>query len=214
MVSVLTDIQNRLGRAVAPGGGHQTQWPESPGLVLTRRVQRSWCEGRAINAARMVLSLLPPRQRRELVNDYVDGGGGTAAFLSTEAAAILPFLAARLPDPSHALSFCRMELGLMRARDGVSEPALPTRGNLRQGRHATMIGFHADPAAIVAALDAHQQLPPVGRAAHFVLFAPGLPNLFRAATPKEVAVWNSPAAAARGPITDRMVAEQILEQVS
>jgi hypothetical protein len=55
-------------------------------------------------AARSVLALLPDLEKRRVVSDYVDQGGGLALFLAAESEAFLAFLADRLPDPSHALT--------------------------------------------------------------------------------------------------------------
>jgi hypothetical protein len=99
------------------------------------------------------------------------------------------------------------------AARGKCQPGEPRRRSESVGftRIATMIGFHADPAAITAALSASQPLPAVGPEAHFVFFAPGLPNLFRAATEDEIAYWNAPFRTPPGAALNRMVEEQILE---
>jgi hypothetical protein len=57
-------------------------------------------------AARAVLTLLSDVERRRVVGDYVDQGGGLALFLAAESEAFLAYLAPRLRDPSHALTIC------------------------------------------------------------------------------------------------------------
>ena len=193
MTPPLTQFQTDLALALRDGTACAID-PESSGLRFTTMVRRSWCEGRSIEAARAVLALLPPRERHRLVALYVDCGGGVAAFLPTESETLLPFLAQRLPNPSHALTLCRMDLALARARRGaadfVAPTARPERGILIRGPHAALVWFHADPAAVMAAIGG-APLPPVGPPRQAVLFAPGLPNLFRLASRTEAAFWAS-----------------------
>jgi hypothetical protein len=88
---------------------------QSPGFRFTRRGQRSWCEGRTAEAAQLTLSILSTELRQQLVNDWVDAGGGTAFDPASEAAAFLEFVAGRLSEPSHAMTICRMEQAVYRA---------------------------------------------------------------------------------------------------
>jgi hypothetical protein len=81
----------------------------SSGFCFTRRGQRSWCEGRTAQTAQLTLSILSTEQRRQLVDDWVDAGGGAAFDPASEAEAFLEFVAGRLSDPSHAMTVCRME---------------------------------------------------------------------------------------------------------
>jgi hypothetical protein len=74
------------------------------GFRFTRRDRRSWCEGRTAEAALLTLSILPAEQRRQLVNDWVDAGGGTAFDPASEADAFLEFAAGHLSEPSHAMT--------------------------------------------------------------------------------------------------------------
>jgi hypothetical protein len=189
--------------------------PHSAGFRFTMRVRRSWCEGRAAMAARSVLTVLPDAERARLVSDYVDQGGGLALFLAPESEAFLAFLAPRLPDPSHALTICRMGQALAQARAGASifvAPRQPLRaGPVGRGRHAALIWFHADPDAVMMALKGGK-LPPVGPPNHAVLFAPGLPNLFRTATRAEATLWAElPVANAPPALIAPLLMEGILE---
>jgi hypothetical protein len=199
----LTQFQTDLALALRDGGPCTID-PESPGLRFTTMVRRSWCEGRSVEAARAVLALLPPRERHRLVAAYVDCGGGVAAFLPTESETLLPFLAQRLPNPSHALTLCKMDLALARARLGAADFVAPTsvpEGSIViRGPYATLVWFHADPAAVMAAIGGAPP-PPVGPPCQAVLFAPGLPNLFRLASRTEAAFWDSvPTADTRSPL--------------
>jgi hypothetical protein len=188
----------------------------SAGFIFTARVRRTWCERRAFAAARQVLLLAPAEQRRRLVMEYVDAGGGLALFLPTESESFLPFLAARLPDPSHALTVCRMSMALARAQSAAASFVPPAasacRGWAKRGRFASLVWFHADPALVMAALRGAAP-PPLGPRTHAVLFAPGLPpEMFRVATEAEAALWESlPARGGPAGIIARLAREGAVE---
>lgn len=197
----LAAFQSSLGRALR-GEDTAPLRADAPGFVFTVLVRRTWCERRAVAAARPVLQLVALEQRRRLVADYVDAGGGLALFLPTESEAFLPFLAARLADPSHALTICRMSMALARARSaaaGFVPPAAGAwRGRVERGRFASLVWFHADPALVTAALGGGGAAP-LGPRTHAVLFAPGLPDFFRIASEDEAALWESLPASCGGP---------------
>jgi hypothetical protein len=92
---------------------------QSPGFCFTRLVQRSSCLGRSAGAAQLTLSVLPTEQRRQLVEDWVVLGGGTAFDPAIEADAFLDFVASQLGDPSHELTVCRMEQATYRASEAA-----------------------------------------------------------------------------------------------
>jgi hypothetical protein len=165
------------------------------GFDFTRHVQRSWCMGRTAGAAQLTLSLLPLEQRRRIVEDWVDSGGGAALDVTTEAAAFLEFLAPQLPDPSHALSVCRMEQAAYRTSAAATSFSRPSAALLddpdallRCSRAGTLVHFFAEPRRLFAAITAGEPLPVVGKRRFSYLFAPGLPNLHRVATRREVAL--------------------------
>jgi hypothetical protein len=171
--------------------------PGSPGFRLTKSVRRSWCEGRAMVAARTVLKLVPAPERRRLVGEYVDAGGGLEMFLPAENEAFLRFLEPRLPDPSHPLSLCRMDRALTRARVGAEtfesqeRPGVPghsDRYRIERGPYGALVWFHADPEAVLEALEGAPP-PPVSEPTCPLLFAPGLPHFYRLATPAEAVLW-------------------------
>ncbi len=192
MTGSLAAFQSDLGRALR-GEGTCAIDPQSAGFRFTMTVRRSWCEGRTIMAAPTVLTLISNGERLRLVGEYVDRGGGAMLSLAAESEAFLGFLAPRLPDPSHALTLCRMDQALTRARLGASTFLLSKQhvrdGPVSRGRYAALVRFYADPGAVMAALKGGK-LPPVGPPDYAVLFAPGLPNLFRTATEAEAGLWD------------------------
>ena len=211
----LLDLQTALGRLVRVTAGedpfrglHLTAGEraslvavvDSAGFAFTVDVQRSWCAGRAANAARLTLSMLSADERQRLLADWVNAGGGTPSFFAAEADAFLDFIARRLPDPSHALTLCRVEQATLRAREGTLRFAVPDPSRLdapacilRAGRYAALVRFHAQPQLLLAALEG-QPLPPVSRETTPVLFGPGLTGLSRLASGDEVALWERLAA--------------------
>jgi hypothetical protein len=144
------------------------------------------------------LSVLSPAQRRQLVGEWVDRGGGTNSFFAAEADAFLDFLAPRLPNPSHALSLCRFEQAALRVEQVAARFVPPAAAplddetrRLRTGRQAALVAFYAEPDQLLAALDGNAPLPPVSETMFPVLVAPGLSGLARPAEITEAALWQS-----------------------
>jgi hypothetical protein len=214
MTGSLAAFQSALGRALR-GEDTCPIDPHSAGYRFTMIVRRSWRVHRAATATRAVLSVMPADDRQRLVDEYVDRGGGLEICLEREGETFLAFLAPRLPDPSHALTLCQMHQALIRARLGAPIREQSRRvvgaGPVRRGRHASLVWFHADPGAVVTALT-DGKLPPVGPPEHAMLFAPGLPDLFRAATKAEAALWASlPIAEAPPALIAPLLMEGVLE---
>ena len=180
----------------------------SSGFRFTRHVQHSWCMGRTAGAAQLTLSLLPVERRRQLVEDWVEAGGGRALDLASEAEEFLEFVADGLTDPSHALSVCRMEQAAYRASEAALRFRPPElslldhpKAMLRAGKGAAMVRFFAEPRRLFDAIAANEPLPPLSDQPFPVLFAPGLPKLYRAAGEDEDAIWEKLA----GPIAVRVL---------
>lgn len=212
MSGTLAAFQSSLGRTLA-GAESCPIDPASPGFRFTLSVRRSWCEGRAMMAARSVMMVLPDDERARVVSEYVDAGGGLEWFLATESDRFLAFLAQRLPNPSHALTLCRMAQAIARARAGTEHfvpvvRAAPGR-MVDCGPHASLVWFHANPAAVLAALRG-ATLPAIGPPQDAVLFAPGLAGLFRLATEAEAALWQLLPQADAGEQIAKLLAEGVV----
>jgi hypothetical protein len=165
----------------------------SSGFQFTAAIGRSWCEGRAASAARQTLSVLSAEKQQELLREWVDLGGGTSSFVASEADAFLEFIAARLPDPSHARTVCLLEKAAYRASENEStfEPPHPAvlgtpDAMLIFGAHAAVVPFFVDPDDLFAALRDPHSHPPREEPTCHLLFAPGIPGLFRRASHEEV----------------------------
>jgi hypothetical protein len=83
---------------------------EDPGLSVTIAIQRSWCRGRAAQAAMPTLMLLPPAEARRLLDAYVAEGGGRTAFGNTVGMAFLRWLIERVPQGSAAAAMCVVQM--------------------------------------------------------------------------------------------------------
>jgi hypothetical protein len=147
------------------------------GFRFTRRGRRSWCEGRTAEAAQLTLSILPAEQRRQLVNDWVDAGGGTTFDPVSETDAFLEFAAGHLSEPSHAMTICRMEQAAYRASPAALRFKPPDlslldhpKTMLCAGKGAVLVRFFAEPQRLFAAIEAKAQLPPRSDRCFFVLF--------------------------------------------
>lgn len=176
-----------------------------PGLRFTRAVQRSWCKGRARNAAYLTLSMMAESQRQALLDEWVESGGGIASFFAGEAERFLEFIALRLPPRSHLLSVCRMEQAVQRVNaaydanrlsDGAARQAtmsltsLSPEVSVSRGPTASLVEFFAEPNLVLQAVHANDTLPPVSAEGNNVFFGPQLPGMFRQAQADEAQLWN------------------------
>ena len=165
-------------------------------FLFTTRVQRSWCAGRAAKAAYLTLSILPAEKRDVLLQEWVDCGGGTQSFVGAESAAFLEFIGERLPDPSHELTICQMELAALRADEGTQhfvDPELSRIDSpdcrLQKGRYAGLVRFYAEPEQVLNALVTGGPCPPLSGTITALIFGPGFDRLHRAASWNEVALY-------------------------
>lgn len=168
----------------------------SRGLQFTIEVQRSWCDGRARNAAYLTLSVLPRQFQQELIDAWVASGGGTSSFFASEANAFLEFIAGHLEPISHEMSICKLERAVHLAGSGAlgfdAQTSTFQAGNtmLYRGQYASLVDFYVEPDILFAMIEAKQALPSVGSDRIPLLFAPGIPNLFRHANPEEARLWS------------------------
>jgi hypothetical protein len=205
MTMSLAAFQSALGCALQGGDACPVD-PDSPGIRFTAKVRRSWCEGRAINAARVVLTLVPHEERRRLVSAYVDGRGLASFLPQVDHFLHQRFL--RRGCRSIAHQRVRMEQALA-DQEGARSSALTGMGieDSAEGRHAAMVRFM--PTKVLMALNGGP--PSIGAAGHAVLFAPGLPDLFRAAGADEASLWDSMPTNGPPRVVDRLVTEGVLE---
>jgi hypothetical protein len=180
-----------------------TELVNSADFAFTRYVRQSWCAGRTIALARLTLSILPENAGRQLIDDWVARGGGGSLDPMSEAEEFFEFAAARLDNPSHALTICRMEQATLRASDAALTFAAPdlslvdtARTVVARGRGAALVQLFATPESLLACISAREPLPPLAQPGLAVLFAPGITQLCRPASAEEAGVWGRLDAAA------------------
>jgi hypothetical protein len=163
------------------------------GLPFTIDVQRSWCKGRARDAATMTLSLLPAEVQQQLLERWVERGGGTSSFFANEADGFLDFIATQLEPRTHAYSICRSEQAAHRAARGNAETAAPiTKDTLSPesvlaiSRYSSLVEFYCDPDQLFSTLSKHSPLPDIEKQITALLFAPWIPGYFRYAKEFEI----------------------------
>ena len=165
------------------------------GLDFTREVQRSWCKGRARNAAYLTLSMLDEGERQRLLDEWVEAGGGIGSFFAGEALAFLDFLALHLHGRTHMLAICRMEQAVQRANAAEPDVQAYVAEDLRESTRiaraprASLVEFHAEPEQLLHAVQTGTALPPQSQEPIALLFGPDLAGLFERADRAEVALW-------------------------
>jgi hypothetical protein len=221
----LLDFQNALGRLVRTSGSDQSAavllageeracleaLPKTAGFRFTVAVQRSWCVRRAANAGLLALSILPDETRRQLLDTWIDAGGGTSSFFASEADALLDFIADQLPEHSPELAVCRLEQLILRANSHAAFFKSPDQAifdvwrSVRRGSFAGVVDFHGRPDQVLNGLLRRGSQEGTPQDVTPVLVAPGLQALCRIALPHEAELWKglegpAPAAAlvARG----------------
>lgn len=105
MTTDLLAFQRDLAARVLDGAAGDDR-----GLALTIGIQRSWCRGRAAQAAMPTLMLLPAEAARRLLDAHVAAGGGRASFGNSAGMEFLHWLAARLPSGSPAAAMCTVQM--------------------------------------------------------------------------------------------------------
>ena len=165
------------------------------GLAFTREVQRSWCKGRARNAAYLTLSMLAEDERQQLLDEWVEAGGGVASFFAGEASAFLDFLALHLHGRQHALSICRMEQAVHLANAGDADTLATIAEDvgaaalLARAPCASLVEFHAEPEVLLRAVQSSTPLPPEQQEPIALMFGAELAGLFERADSFEAALW-------------------------
>jgi hypothetical protein len=172
---------------------------DNRGFHFTVEVQRSWCELRTLNAARVTLGALPIHERRTLVKSWVQDGGGTESFFATEADVLLDYIAMRVPAGSTAAVVCRIEQAVQRAHRAPAQEAQPGPVTddtaLVRGGDATLLRVPISAAAAMRAAvgpgvdEAAARTKADAEPEFEVLLAPGISGLLREAGADEARIW-------------------------
>ena len=163
-------------------------------MQLTCDVQRWWRRMRLQSTVRLTLAVLPPPQRLAVIQAYIASEPCMSLFFIPEALQFLDFVLQTAPEVPYLEAVARFERALFRAKEaqdslGCTPPEvaalLPTH-RLRCYEAAALILFPAHPEWLLSALLQGTDLPEPDGHQYPVLVAPGLPHLWRQATPDEV----------------------------
>lgn len=167
---------------------------DSPGMQLTCEVQQWWRRMRLQSTLRLTLAVLPPAQRMAVIQAYIASEPCMSLFFVPEALQFLEFVLKTAPDVPYLEVVARFEHALFRVKETRDTLActpqevvalLPTH---RIGCYeaAALILFPTRPEWLLGALLQGTVLPEPDGHQYPVLVAPGLPHLWRQATPDEV----------------------------
>jgi hypothetical protein len=208
-----TVLFRRTGAVQRPDGSGQRpdgsgQRPDGSGQRPDGSGQRPDGARRPVNAGLLALSLLPDARRRQLLRAWVDCGDSTDSSVLPEVDSLLDFIAAQLPDPSPALSVCRVEQLTLRANRRSRDFRVPDTARLtpqcrlRRGGDAGAVRFEGAAAGVLRRLLPDGRLPP-GSQPPTLLVAPGLAPRVREASLPELALWERLAAPASVDVLQR-----------
>jgi|GEM_PF-744311 len=173
------------------------QVAHSPGFEVTCKIQRWWRELRLRQTLPLTLALLEPEKCAELLNAYLDTHPSLSLFYIPEALGFLDFVTQTAPAVAHLGAIAKFERAMLLATEDAAAPSSQTSEAAellpaqRITRHpaASIVGFSAPPAALLGALLFDQPLPAPQEQIFPVLVAPGLPRLWRPATPDEALLF-------------------------
>lgn len=210
----LHDLQTALGVMVTARGTagagfdglaltpEERGWLEglagTPGLAVTRHIGHWWRETKLRMAARLTLAVLDVDARERLIQDYLEATPCASLFFIPEALGFLDYTLLSAPEVPHLLDIARFERALLLAREaaplppGATPPAEEWRPEWRITPHpsAAAVAFAAPPTLLLGALLGGGRLPAPQPEPTPVLIAPGLPHLWRPATPHEAALFS------------------------
>jgi hypothetical protein len=180
----------------------------APGFEVTCYIQRWWRETKLRWTARLTLAAIraaePSRPERdaEMLKAYLDATPLSSLFFTPEAVGFLEFAACEALSLPHVANIARFEQALLLVKDAALQFAekndeargqdfdvLQPDGRLAPHPAAALLEFATPPEELLGALVAGCNLPPVHAEHFFILIAPGLPHLWRPATPDEARIF-------------------------
>lgn len=214
----LRDLQTALGSLLtAQAAGQTTVLPlgslnltvderiwltgliDTPGFEVTCYIQRWWRETKLRWTARLTLAALGPELGATMLRRYLDVTPISSLFFTPEALGFLDFAAREAAQLPHVADIAHFEQVLLKVKDEALQFAnesaevdqLPHNQQIAQHPAAALLELAAPPEELLGALVAGHSLPLV-RAERFpILIAPGLPHLWRPATPDEAQIFNA-----------------------
>jgi hypothetical protein len=171
----------------------------TPGFALTSEVPRWWRGTRVERSARLTLAALG-ESAGQVLGDYMRTVPGFTLFFVAEALAFLDYVATTtaLPHVRAVAHFERAVWTLKRAEPSPDAPASePSPSDtLVRNPMASLVTFPAPPEEVLGALLTDGPLPEETGELHAVLVAPGLPRMWRPATPEEARAFTTCAPSA------------------
>ena len=186
---------------------------DTPGLGVTCYIQRWWRRTRLLWTARLTLAALGADLAASTIEEYLDAVPGSSLYFTSEALGLLDLIIQSPPPAPHVGAVARFERALILAAedaDTASPGPAPVRPmpSLLQAvaahPSAALVPFEAPIEGVLATLLYGGSMPPPGDQTSFVLVSPGLPQLWRPASPEEARLF----ALCRPPVTlGRLLAE-------
>jgi len=169
----------------------------SAGFDVTCDIQRWWRATRLRMIVRLTLAAMGERQAELLLRSYIESVPFSSFFFIPEALSFLEYAIEHAPHAPHFLSAASFERAMLLASDAApsqSRPARPTvrlraSQKIRRNPAASIVEFDAPPEALLAALLFGEPLPASQGESFPVLVAPGLPHLWRDASPCEAELF-------------------------
>jgi hypothetical protein len=165
---------------------------ETPGFALTSYVPGWWRETRVRRAARLTFAALGAEAESRL-RDYVRQVPCFTLFFVAEGLSFLEYVET-LPVPAPVRAVARFERAVWALKQGAHRlgprvDAVSPEEPLVRHPSAALVPFEAPPEVLLGALVAGAPRPSPTGDAHAALVAPGLPSLWRPATPEEARVF-------------------------
>jgi len=145
-----------------------------------------------------------PNKEAEVLRSYLDAIPLSSLFFTPEAVGFLEFAAREAAALPHVADIARFEQALLLVKDAALQFAEKNaeaeeqnfdelQPNARLAPHpaATLLEFAAPPEELLGALVAGHRLPPARVEPFPILIAPGLPHLWRPATPEEARIFTT-----------------------
>ncbi|HLZ30075.1 MAG TPA: hypothetical protein VKV73_22365 [Chloroflexota bacterium] len=174
-----------------------TRLTDTPGFRVTCDIQRWWREFRVQSAAPLTLSLLGPGRRQDVVLEFARRNPKPSSFFIREALPFLDLAAELAPDVPHLTELAAFERAMLllgqalAGGQAVGVGELDPHANVQAHPLAAVVRFKAPPDRILAAAARGLALPPVEDRAYCLLIATRLPNLARACSGDEAAVFDT-----------------------
>lgn len=171
----------------------------TPGFELTTYVPRWWRQTRVVRSARLTLAALGA-SREEVFRTYAQLTPCKTLFFSAEGESFLEYVIATTALP-HARAVAEFERALwVLKREASSTPPPPqglsTEDVLAPNPAASLVTFDASAETLLGALVTGSPLPQGPAEPHPILIAPGLPRMWRPASPEEARAFTACAPSA------------------